>query len=117
MTVEKFDFDSAISVTPAAARHFRTQLKDKNGKYLRISIARNGCSGYKYVFEEVGEGQETDLTLDLEDGLKVFVAPDAISVLHGAQIDYVFEGVNQVLTINNPNVTASCGCGESFSIE
>jgi len=116
MTVEKFDFENVISVTPAAAKHFKTQLKDKNDKYLRIGITQNGCSGYKYVFEEVSDGKENDMVLNLEDGLKVFVDPAAISVLQGSQIDYVFEGVNQVLTINNPNVTASCGCGESFSI-
>ena len=35
----------------------------------------------------------------------------------GTQLDYVKEGINRTLKFLNPNVTAACGCGESFSID
>ena len=41
---------------------------------------------------------------------------DALKMLHGTEIDLVTEGINKVIKFNNPNVTAECGCGESFSV-
>jgi Fe-S cluster assembly protein SufA/iron-sulfur cluster assembly protein len=50
------------------------------------------------------------------DGLTFAIASDAVTILKGTEIDMVTEGVNRVVKFNNPNVTAECGCGESFSI-
>ena len=48
--------------------------------------------------------------------MQVFVAPDALNLLDGSEVDYVNEGLNRFFRFNNPNVKDQCGCGESFSV-
>ena len=118
MTVETFDFtDQAVSVTAAAAEHFSNALKPKGLSGVRISVKDSGCTGFKYVLDEVSDGEESDVSIALDNGINIYVAADALSVIRGTQIDYTLEGVNRTLKFNNPNVVAECGCGESFNVE
>jgi len=118
MTVETFDVSTdVITVTPEAARHLKTQVDARGVSGVRISVKESGCTGYMYVMEEVSAGQADDITVSLDNGVSVFVDAGSIGVLRGTELDYVREGVNRSLKFNNPNVTAACGCGESFSIE
>ena len=117
MSVEIFDTAAdVITVTPEAARHLHEQAGKKGMRGVRISVKESGCTGYMYVIEEVDAGQDDDIVLTLENGLDVFVDAKSVAVLHGTQLDYVREGINRILKFINPNVTAACGCGESFSI-
>lgn len=118
MSVETFDVSSeVISVTPEAARHLKDQVESKGASAVRISVKESGCTGYMYVMEEVDAGEANDVTVDLENGMHVFVDAESIGFLRGTQLDYVREGINRTLKFKNPNVTAACGCGESFAIE
>jgi len=45
------------------------------------------------------------------------VDTESLSVLQGATLDFVKEGLKQNFKFNNPNVDATCGCGESFSVK
>jgi iron-sulfur cluster assembly accessory protein len=117
MTVETFDVSTdVLSVTPEAAQHLKTQVETKGKTAVRISVKESGCTGYMYVMEEVELGEDSDVTVALENGVKVFVDAGSIGVLRGTQLDYVKEGINRTLKFINPNVTAACGCGESFSV-
>ena len=42
---------------------------------------------------------------------------ESLSFLDGSTLDFVREGFKQVFKVNNPNVDAMCGCGESFSVK
>ncbi|MEE4202462.1 MAG: iron-sulfur cluster assembly accessory protein [Halieaceae bacterium] len=118
MTVETFDINAQpLTVTPAAAEHFRTSLAARGMAAVRISVRSSGCTGFKYVMEEVVEGEDGDLSLELDNGIKVYLDDDAVAFMRGTQIDYTQEGVNRTLKFNNPNVVAECGCGESFNVE
>ena len=119
MTVETFDVKrELVTVTPAAAEHFRASLADKGFAGVRISVRESGCTGFKYVMDEVeSAGSEGDVTVDLANGITLYLEPAALAFLRGTEIDYAREGVNRTLKFNNPNVTAECGCGESFSVE
>ncbi len=118
MTVATFDVNSElVRVTPAAAAHFRTSLAGLGRAAVRISLQESGCTGYKYVVEEVDEGAEGDLRIELDNGVQLFLDTGAIAVLRGTEIDYVREGINFNLKFRNPNVVAECGCGESFNVE
>jgi len=119
MSVESFDVKSElVSVTPAAAEHFRVSLAGKGCAGVRISVRESGCTGFKYVMDEVEtEGLEGDVAVELANGVTLFLEPAALKFLRGTEIDYAREGVNRSLKFNNPNVTAECGCGESFSVE
>ena len=118
MSVEIFDTGAdVVTVTPDAAKHLKQQADGKGKSGVRISVKESGCTGYMYVMEEVDAGEAQDIDLSLENGMHVFVDPDSIGVLRGTELDYVREGINRTLKFKNPNVTAACGCGESFSIE
>jgi iron-sulfur cluster assembly protein len=49
------------------------------------------------------------------EGVRVVVDPYSAPYLQGTEIDFV-EGLQGGFAINNPNVTASCGCGHSFQV-
>ena len=118
MSVETFDVSSDVmSITPEAARHLKNQTESKGTSGVRISVKESGCTGYMYVMEEVDSGEDKDVTVDLDNGVAVFIDVDSIGFLRGTELDYVKEGINRTLKFKNPNVTAACGCGESFSIE
>jgi iron-sulfur cluster assembly accessory protein len=117
MSVEVFDVNAApISITPAAVRHLLKQLGMTGKKGIRLSVKESGCTGFMYVMDEVDAGQESDITIQ-EDALTLWLDPESLPIIRGTQLDFVFEGLNRVLKFNNPNVTAACGCGESFSVE
>lgn len=114
MSVETFDVSKdAISVSDAAASHLRKQISKRG---VRISVKESGCTGYMYIMDEADESQDGDLSMTLDNGLQVFVDAKALPLLQGTQIEYELEGVNRSIKFHNPNVTAACGCGESFSV-
>ena len=119
MSVETFDVKSdLVTVTPAAAEHFRSSLAGKGCSGVRISVRESGCTGFKYVLDEVeSRGSDDDVTVELANGITLYLESSALAFLRGTEIDYTREGVNRSLRFNNPNVTAECGCGESFSVE
>lgn len=118
MSVETFDVkEQLLTVTPAAARHFHASLQQKALSGVRIDVQESGCTGFKYVMTEVAAGTEGDVAVELDNGITLYLTPAALPFLRGTEIDYTREGVNYNLKFNNPNVTAECGCGESFSVE
>lgn len=117
MTVEIFDASSeVVTVTPEAAQHLKQQADARSVSGVRISVRESGCSGYMYVMEEVDAGEPGDTEVALDNGLSLYVDAQSVALLHGTQLDYVREGINRTLKFLNPNVTAACGCGESFSV-
>jgi iron-sulfur cluster assembly accessory protein len=108
--------DSPLRVTPAAAEHFRSSLSGSGKSAVRISVQESGCTGFKYVLEDVDVGSIGDAELALDNGVRVYVDAQAIDFLRGTEVDMAREGINRVLRFNNPNVVAECGCGESFSV-
>lgn len=117
MSVTTFDPNAeAITMTDSALRHFERALGSANDKLVRLSTRESGCTGYAYVLDLVDTSEPDDVVLHPGDKVTLAVAPDAVSILRGTEIDYVNEGINSVVKFNNPNVIAECGCGESFSI-
>jgi len=117
MSVQTFDMNSQpLTVTDAAAEHFRASLAACGKGGVRISVRESGCTGFKYVMEEVDAGEQGDLEVTLENGIHLYLDDEAVDFLRGTEIDYAREGINRTLRFNNPNVVAECGCGESFSV-
>lgn len=121
MTVETYSATpeslmASISVTDAAIGHFQKLLAQKGKTGVRISLKESGCTGFKYVIEEVAGPEEGDQEKALADGVKLFVQSSALSALKGLVIDLTQVGLNKNLVMNNPNVKDACGCGESFSV-
>jgi len=117
MTVGTFDPSlEAVTMTEAALKHFARALEGAEGKMVRLSTRESGCTGYAYVLDLVDDSFPDDIVLYPNEPVRLAVAPDALKILRGTEIDYVAEGVNSVVKFNNPNVVAECGCGESFSV-
>ncbi|WP_045859024.1 HesB/IscA family protein [Teredinibacter purpureus] len=116
MSVETFSLNDTVTVTPAAAEHFQAQLKKKGAQAIRISLKESGCTGFMYVIDEVDSGETSDLEITLKNGVQVFVDPTHMAAIQGTVVDYVKQGLNRNLELNNPNVKNACGCGESFSV-
>jgi iron-sulfur cluster assembly accessory protein len=114
--VKSFDATAPLTVTAAAAEHFRQRLAGIGKGAIRISVQESGCTGFKYVMEEVDGGGDSDTELELGNGISLYLDPHAVDFMRGTEIDYTREGINRTLKFRNPNVVAECGCGESFSV-
>ena len=62
--------------------------------------------------EEVAPGAEA-IT---QRGVTVVVDPAAVMFLIGTELDFSEEKLSATFVFNNPNVTSTCGCGESFAV-
>jgi len=116
VSVETFSVEQIVSVTPAAANHFSQQLQKSDAKAIRLSLKESGCTGFMYVIDEVAGEEAGDIALRLENGVQLFVDAKHLSAIQGTVVDFVQQGLNQNLVLQNPNVKEACGCGESFSV-
>ncbi|PIE45112.1 MAG: iron-sulfur cluster assembly accessory protein [Gammaproteobacteria bacterium] len=107
---------AAISITDKAVTFFKKKLANSEHQAIRISVKKSGCTGYAYVIDYGEKQVEGDSRYQFDD-LTVFVSAQAMTMIVGSEIDLVQQGLNQSITFNNPNVTASCGCGSSFSVD
>jgi iron-sulfur cluster assembly accessory protein len=85
------------------------------GTMLRISVEGGGCSGFQYKFDLV-ETQASDDIVIAKSGAHVLIDPVSLEYLSGSEIDFVDDIIGASFKIQNPNATASCGCGTSFSL-
>ena len=107
---------TALSLTPRAAERIKDIVGGEPGKaYLRVSVAGGGCSGFQYAFDLDAERAADDIVVE-RDGAGVLVDPVSLAYLAGSEIDFVDDLIGAQFKINNPNATASCGCGTSFTI-
>ncbi len=99
-----------------AVRRIGEILKSEaDGAMLRVSVEGGGCSGFQYKFDIARAKDEDDLVL-ARDGAVVLIDPVSVNFMAGSQIDFVDDLIGQSFKINNPQATASCGCGTSFSL-
>ncbi|KFN48990.1 HesB/IscA family protein [Arenimonas composti] len=105
----------AVSLTPAAADRIRGYLAETPGGYgLRFGVRKSGCSGFAYVVDIATAPGPDDLVFETA-GIPVLVDGDSLAAVDGTEIDFVAQGLNQQFVFRNPNVSAECGCGESFT--
>ncbi|MFT4518297.1 MAG: iron-sulfur cluster assembly protein [Halioglobus sp.] len=105
-----------VSLTESAASHVAGQLASRGkGLGIRLGVTTSGCSGMAYVLEFVDEEKAEDEMFE-GFGVKVYIDPKSMVYLEGTELDFVREGLNEGLQFRNPNVSAECGCGESFTV-
>ena len=109
--------DKQITITERAAEHVKSFLaKNNQGIGLRVGVKPSGCSGHQYIIEAAQSIQDHDQTFEAH-GIKVIVDELSLKYLAGTELDYVTRGLNSSFQFNNPNVTDTCGCGESFTVD
>ena len=109
----------AISITEAAARRVAClmTLRDEDEPVvgLKIGVKNAGCSGMTYTMDYAVEIGPHDEVIE-QHGIKVVVDPAAIMFLIDTELDYKEEKLASGFVFKNPNVTSTCGCGESFAV-
>ena len=105
-----------VSVSERAARRIGEILTaEAPGTMLRVSVEGGGCSGFQYRFDMEKTREPDDFVIS-RNGATVLIDPVSLRYLEGAEIDFVDDLIGASFKIANPNATASCGCGTSFSI-
>lgn len=107
----------AIQLTENAAKQIKTQLARRGkGLGLRVGIKKVGCSGWAYTYDYADDVKADDKVFEAFD-TKLVVDGKSLEFLEGSKLDFVKEGLKQTFKFENPNVDATCGCGESFSVK
>jgi len=119
MSVTTFDPKkiTPVTFTEKAIIHLAKQVVNRDAKGIQFEVKESGCSGFKYMLELTFDIAPEDLIYTLSDDLTLYIAPKVLPLIQGTQVDYIQEGLNNRLDFNNPNATAICGCGESFTVE
>ena len=108
--------NTGIILTDRAAAHVKNYLaKHGGGQGFRVGVKPTGCSGYQYIVDTANNVTDNDETFESK-GVNIVVDKQSLRYLAGTELDYVREGLNEGFRFSNPNVAATCGCGESFSI-
>jgi iron-sulfur cluster assembly accessory protein len=107
---------TGIVLTERAARRINEIMAaEPAGSMLRISVNGGGCSGFQYAFDVDRTLQDEDVRVE-RDGATVLVDQVSLQYMDGSTIDFVDDLIGQSFKIENPQATAGCGCGTSFSI-
>jgi iron-sulfur cluster assembly protein/iron-sulfur cluster insertion protein len=105
-----------VTLTDAAAGKV-AELIEREGDtalVLRVGVRPGGCSGFSYEMFFDTQTDGSDIISEFGD-VRVAVDPQSMEMLNGAEIDYRDGLQGAGFHIENPNVTRSCGCGNSFS--
>ncbi|AUH34301.1 HesB/IscA family protein [Paracoccus tegillarcae] len=105
-----------VTITPAAERQISRLMAGKQSVGLRIGLKKGGCAGMEYTMELAAEAEKADEVVEQGDA-RVLIAPMAQMFLFGTEIDYESGLLESGFKFRNPNVTDTCGCGESIRFE
>ena len=103
--------EKKLNFTNQALNQINLITKGDKKKYFRITVQGGGCSGFKYNFGFDSKTYKDDIIFG-----KTIIDKSSLDIISGSVIDFKKEMIGESFIITNPNATASCGCGLSFSI-
>jgi iron-sulfur cluster assembly accessory protein len=108
--------DNSVAITDKAAKRIAFLMNQEGpDAKLRVEVNGGGCSGFSYGFRFDDAVQDDDLVIE-RDGAVVLIDEMSLQFLNGSTIDFVEDLMAAAFRVENPNATASCGCGTSFSV-
>jgi iron-sulfur cluster assembly accessory protein len=109
--------EKLLKVLPRAAERLNYLLQKKGmpSGALRLAVIGGGCSGLQYKMEITNSPKPKDILVS-SCGVNILIDPRSALFVSGSQIDYSDDLQRGGFKVINPNVTASCSCGESFSV-
>jgi len=110
------DEGAVIALTDTAVTKVKELIaaESEENLALRVAVRPGGCSGFSYEMFFDTDRAADDLTVEAS-GVNVVVDPSSAPLLKGATLDFKDGLQGAGFSINNPNATRSCGCGQSFS--
>ena len=107
----------AVSLTPVAFERVQRFVAQTPGALgLRFGVTRTGCSGWGHVTDLARDEREGDSVFD-QQGVRIYVDAQSLPLVDGTVIDLGKHGLSETFTFKNPNASAECGCGESFTTD
>jgi iron-sulfur cluster insertion protein len=105
-----------FALSEAAAKRITVMLENEpQGSFFRVAVNGGGCSGFQYEFSIDTDRAEDDLSFVSHD-VEVVIDEISLELVDNAELDYVQDLMGAYFAVSNPNATASCGCGTSFSV-
>lgn len=107
----------AVTLTPVAFERVQRFVRQNPGALgLRFGVSRTGCSGWGHVADLARDERRGDTVFE-QDGVRIYVDADSLPLVDGTEIDFARQGLGETFVFRNPNATAECGCGESFTTQ
>lgn len=88
---------------------------EPDGSFFRVAVLGGGCSGFQYQFSIDTNRVDEDHVFSSHN-VDVVIDEMSLELVDHAELDYVQDLMGSYFAVNNPNATASCGCGTSFSV-
>ena len=105
-----------FSLTGSAAERINLMLLDEpDGSFFRVAVLGGGCSGFQYDFS-IDDTKQADDCVFVSHSVEVVIDQMSLELIDTAELDYKQDLMGSYFAVNNPNATASCGCGTSFSV-
>ena len=105
-----------FGLSASAAARIQAMLEaEPVGSFFRVAVNGGGCSGFQYEFSIDTARGEDDLRFKSHD-VEVVIDEMSLELVDNAELDYVQDLMGSYFSVSNPNATASCGCGTSFSV-
>ena len=105
-----------FGLSEAAATRITQLLNDEPaGSFFRVAVLGGGCSGFQYDFS-IDSTRQADDCIFNSHGVEVVIDEMSLELVDTAELDYKQDLMGSYFAVNNPNATASCGCGTSFSV-
>ena len=105
-----------FGLTVSAANRIAKMLADEpDGSFFRVAVLGGGCSGFQYDFSIDTTKQQDDCVFTAHE-VSIVIDAMSLQLVDAAELDYKQDLIGSYFAVNNPNATASCGCGTSFSV-
>jgi iron-sulfur cluster assembly accessory protein len=117
MSVPETFIPTSLNLSSAAVGKVRALVEEEGNDELklRVFVTGGGCSGFQYgfTFDELVAEDDTQIE---REGVVVLIDPMSFQYLAGSEVDYTEGLEGSRFVVNNPNASATCGCGSSFSV-
>lgn len=107
--------ESSVVLTETAAEKVRSFLADQpdvDEIALRVAVQAGGCAGFRYALFFDDRQLEGDVEEE-QHGIRIRMDKMSTPYLSGAVIDWKESLEASGFSIDNPNASGSCACGDS----
>lgn len=105
-----------LSVSEEAKTYIVNMLERNRQPGVELGLEQQGCTGYKYTWTPVATSNNENI-INLDDNHFIVVNHKALPYVIDSEVVIENIGINSRLSIVNPHVAHSCGCGESVNFK
>lgn len=103
-----------VEVTSSAAKHIADMISNDGKKNVRLELVEGGCHGHEYRWTTTND-ENGDIAIRLNSDNMLYLDNNTAKKMYASMIIIEKDGINKKLTIINPNIKGTCGCGLSVN--